>query len=571
VSVAAGGRDPASWARRTLRLLGRLLVCILAAGLVAVPLAVQRGLADTEVHDVVGVVPATFTLSGSSTSQLRLGLLGNLYSPASRGPLGIVATVDGPPPTTSVNTGIASYFSKHMLEVYAGLFHDPQRAIAGYEAKLRGALVAQILTAEVRYAVAGGVLVLVAWLLLNPVAKRRLLARRVLSCVVVLGVALTVSVGIAALRFSGWAGRDVVPSSATPLPSLIGTIADGTRTDSPVLRLAIEGAIPKLEKLIDRQSNLTAEFVSTATASLRSERALLSGPRTGEVAVMMQSDMHCSTAMIRLQRHTVSMLDAKFGAGAVSLLAISGDLTTNGTAAEGGCIEDEARIGGDAPVAAVTGNHESEVSADQMAGAGMTVLDGKTKEVGGVKVLGAGDPQRTEMFGATRLRGEKTEQSVGADIYRAARGDRPDLVLLHEGYAVESFIGSGVADMTTFLDGRGSTTDAWDDGIRDLPAGAVFYGHWHRIIEPRVVWNSDGTWTLVMELNTSGGAIASPTLNHFSTPWSPPQQTASFPVVFLNADSGLVTGYQIYTFGTDGKVTVEPRVEVGSPIHRPGP
>jgi hypothetical protein len=86
-----------------------------------------------------------------------------------------------------------------------------------------------------------------------------------------------------------------------------------------------------------------------------------------------------------------------------------------------------------------------------------------------------------------------------------------------------------------------------------------------------VVWNSDGTWTLVMELNTSGGAIASPTLNHFSTPWSPPQQTASFPVVFLNADSGLVTGYQIYTFGTDGKVTVEPRVEVGSPIHRPGP
>jgi hypothetical protein len=92
----------------------------------------------------------------------------------------------------------------------------------------------------------------------------------------------------------------------------------------------------------------------------------------------------------------------------------------------------------------------------------------------------------------------------------------------------------------------------------------VLYGHWHRSVEPRVVWNSDGSWTLVMELDTSGGAVASPTIGHFSTPWTPPQQEASFPVLFLDRDTGLVTGYQLYSFATDGTVTVHPRVEVGN-------
>ncbi len=54
-------------------------------------------------------------------------------------------------------------------------------------------------------------------------------------------------------------------------------------------------------------------------------------------------------------------------------------------------------------------------------------------------------------------------------------------------------------------------------------------------------------------------------MNHFSTPWSQPQQPASFPVVFEDRDTRLVTGYQLYTFGTDGSVTVAPRVDVGSP------
>ena len=201
---------------------------------------------------------------------------------------------------------------------------------------------------------------------------------------------------------------------------------------------------------------------------------------------------------------------------------------------------------GGGPVAAVTGNHESDVSADQMRAAGMTVLDGSTAEVAGVGVLGDGDPTRTELFGGTKLRGDESEADLGTRLYEQAREDHPELVLVHEAYAAEAFVGT--TGMTDFLEARGSATTPYDDGVRDLPAGALFYGHWHRSIEPRVVWNDDGTWTLVMELDTSGGAIDTPTIGHFSTPWSRPQQEASFPVVFLDPDQGLVTGYQIYSF-----------------------
>ena len=36
-------------------------------------------------------------------------------------------------------------------------------------------------------------------------------------------------------------------------------------------------------------------------------------------------------------------------------------------------------------------------------------------------------------------------------------------------------------------------------------------------------------------------------------------------MLFFDEERGLPTGYQIYTFATDGTPTVEPRVDVGAP------
>jgi len=320
-------------------------------------------------------------------------------------------------------------------------------------------------------------------------------------------------------------------------------------------------AVPRVHQLIQRQEASDRTYREAASLGLRDQAGAMAGPREGERAILMQSDMHCNTTMIGLQRQVVTLLRERYGKDVPALLAISGDLTTNGTAAEGQCIKNVAGIAEDAPIAAVTGNHESDTSAVQMKAAGMTVLDGSRVDLAGTSVLGQADPNRSELFGATELRGDVTEDEVGKRLYATAAEDRTDLVLVHEAYAAEAFI--GVDDMTAFLDGRHSPSIRYDDGVRDLPASAVFYGHWHRSIGPRVVWNADGTWTLVMELDTSGGAIDTPTIGHFSTPWSRPQQEASFPVVFLDKASGLVTGYQLYRFEVDGRVEVEPRVDIG--------
>jgi len=565
--AARAKQDQAAGAARALALVARFFVCVLAAGLLAVPLALERALESTEVHDVIGFVPATMDLTGSGKSEIRLGLLGNVYLPFSRGGIGIVATADGAPSVGGASGAgdLATFFSSRVLEVYTGLFHDPSEAVNGYARRLEAELRREILRAEAGYALVGGSALFAVSLTLVPTGRWHRHRRRAFA--IALPVTVVLATTVALVRFEQWKDPPAQQETLYDLRILDGTPAKGTVTDSAVLRLAVEDAIPRVETLIDRQEERTSSYLATASTQLDGDADAMEGPRQGEVAIMTQSDMHCNTTMTALQRQVVRMLDQRYGAMSISLLAISGDLTTNGTAAESACVEGEASVAGPAPVVAVTGNRDSDATAEQMARAGMEVLDGTTVEEAGISVLGVGDPQRTEMFGPTHLRGTAIEASVGRSVYATATSDRPDVVMLHEGYAVESFV--GVQDMRPFLDGRGSPTAYQEDGVRDLPAVVVLYGHWHRDVAPRVVWNSDGSWTLVMELNTSGGAIATPTINHFSTPWSTPQQTASFNVVFENSRNRLVTGYQTYRFDVDGTVTVLPRVDVGSPDGKP--
>ncbi|GAA5156176.1 hypothetical protein GCM10023340_43310 [Nocardioides marinquilinus] len=558
----------------------RLAVCVVLAGVVGLPLAFSWAVTHTTVETQVGTSPTTLTLSTQGASQVRLGIAGTVYVPTAAGPfgaVGMIATVDGPGDPGAGDGDLANYVRPEMLELYAGLFHDPQAAIDEYVGLVEAELRYQLLVAIAVVAGLGG-LGLYALVEVLPVRwsreGRRDVARLGLAVVLV----LSMTTGLAWVQLRGSAGGRGPTSGGYALSALDGTLAAGATTDSPVLRLLLGGAIDKAGVLVKRQEARDREYRDLAEAGLTAQADAMTGPREGELAVMMQSDMHCNTTMIRLQRQVVSMLDRAYGGeddedAVPSLLAVSGDLTTNGTAAEGTCIRDEADIAGRAPVVAIGGNHETDVSLDQMADAGMTVLDGEVDEVGGVRVLGDTDPSRTELFGGSTLRGDESQDGQGERLRQEAEDagdDQPDLVMVHEAYAAQAFLDvESVDDLLT--DPPPAPAEATtpvadgDDGVPDVPASAVFYGHWHRSLPPRVVWNSDGTWTLVMELDTSGGAVDTPTITNFSTPWSRPQQEASFPVVFLDEDSRLVTGYQLYRFDTDGTVTVEPRVDVGAP------
>ncbi|RLV50961.1 hypothetical protein D9V37_03245 [Nocardioides mangrovicus] len=533
----------ARWGRTAGR--GAALVAVVAV--VVAPLALAWGVTTTRVHDTIGVSPATFSLSTDGRSALELGLAGTVYVPRAKGPFGLVARVDAPTDADALPDGtsdLASLVSPQMLEVYAGLYHHPGRAIDGYVDLLRARLVHDVLLAEVLLTVvgSGAVLVLRRVLPLGEVGRGRT------AGVVLLALVLTTASAVAVGRVD----RTPASGASYPLPVLDDTAAAGATTDSPVLRLLLGDAVTKIRVLTQRQTDASDDYRTRASAQLDAQAEAMAVPEKGETAVLMQSDMHCNEVMIALQTQVRRMLEKQAGSEVPAVLAIAGDLTTNGTAAERDCVRAERAVAGTKPVVAVTGNHESDQSVQQMKSAGMDVLDGSTRTVGGLSFLGAPDPERTELFGASHLCGTATETSMGTALRRRAEDDKPTIVLVHEAYAAKAFLGTE-ENMRTF--------DGSD--VFDVPASAVFYGHWHRSVPPRVVQNSDGTWTLVMELDTSGGAIATPTFNHFSTPWTPPAQEASFPVVFVDDETRLVTGYQLYSFATDGTVTVQPRVDVG--------
>lgn len=560
-------------ARHTRDVVVRWVGCVLVAGLLGSPLAVSWAITHTVVDAKIGTTPTTFTLSTQGQSAVRLGIAGTIYVPRAVGPIGVVATVDGPGDPGAGDGDLANYVRPEMLELYTGIFHDPGPAIDQYVGLVKAELRHQLIRALLVLALGGGALLLALSYL---VPLRRSEPRRDrLRVAAAAGLVLATTTALGVVQVLSSAGGRGPTEGVYALEVLDGTRAAGATTDSPVIRALTGGALAKAQVLIERQESAEADYRATAEEDLSAQTALMSGPSEGETAVMMQTDMHCNTTMIRLQTRVVDLLREQHGDDVPALMGITGDLTTNGTAAEGTCIRNERAVMGDAPVAAVTGNHESSVSAEQMADSGMTVLDGSTEDLAGVRVLGIGDPSRSELFGSTRLRGEAGQEDVGRRLREVADeadvDNRPDLVLVHEAYAAQAFLGvESVSSLLATNDASPTTAPKdGEDGIDDVPAGAVFYGHWHRSIEPRVIWNSDGTWTLLMELDTSGGAVDTPTINNFSTPWSKPQQEASFPVIFLDTETRLVTGYQIFRFETDGRAVVEPRVSIGdSPIAR---
>ncbi|MGA8255050.1 MAG: metallophosphoesterase [Nocardioides sp.] len=541
----------------------RTLLCLGLAGVLSLPLAFSWAVTHTEVQQQIGTSPTTFSLTTDGHSELRLGIAGTVYVPRSEGPIGLIAQVEGPGDPGAGDGDLANYVRPEMLKLYTGLFHDPEAAIQEYVSVVQTEFKNQVILAEIILGGLGG-LVFLGLSYLLPFGDLRSHPRPRLRAA---GVALLTLVATSTLAWVQLTSSDAgsgPENGVYPLTALDGTAAAGSTTNSPVLRALLGGAFAKSKLLVKRQEAAEASYRVSAADDLESQRGLMTGALEGEVAVMMQSDMHCNITMIRLQTQVWSMLQDDFGDDAPRLLGVTGDLTTNGTAAEGTCIRDERAIAGDAPVVAVTGNHESDVSVKQMKDSGMTVLDGSTEEIEGVRLLGDEDPARSELFGGTALRGDETQQDVGTRLYEEARdGDRPDLVLVHEAYAAQAFL--DVGPMRAFMDEAGDPTTPLEDDVRDAPAAAVFFGHWHESVPPRVVWNDDGTWTLVMELDTSGGAVDTPTITNFSTPWSSPRQTASFPVLFLDEDRRLITGYQIYRFEPDGEVVVEPRVDVGVP------
>jgi hypothetical protein len=160
-----------------------------------------------------------------------------------------------------------------------------------------------------------------------------------------------------------------------------------------------------------------------------------------------------------------------------------------------------------------------------------------------------------------------TERDLGARLREEVDPDEAGIVLLHQPEAVAGYL--GVDDLDTVRGLTGSLTVPYDDGVPDVPPGTVSVGHLHDLDGPWVLWNTDGdevTWTVVDQLGTSGGVEERPTFTRFSTPVSLPLKDLSVRLQYLDAESGLQTGFATVVCDPAARCRVSRRTDVGLPI-----
>lgn len=535
----------------------------LAASAVVAPSSFIHGMKEAKVSTNIGHLPATLGFTGNGESSLKLGIAGSFYLPVNRYGFGITAQIDGPPLTGT--EGFGAYFEPTFLETYSALIDNPHDAMEGYTALLTDdARQKGVRYALPRIALLSG-LGMVAYRKFSGITCVRQSKYPLAAKAVGAAAACTLLAGINTMQANyelhSWIQHEPAQDVRYPLPIFESSELAGMTTDNQDLAVLVRKAEPVARKYADRQRQQNVKFKRRAYKTLEAQKHNIVLPGKNEKAIMGQADMHSSKLMIDIQSEVVRQYNEIGGQGTIDMLLIAGDLTF-GTAAEKGAVNAISKISNGAPTVAVEGNHESDVSRDQIESSGMKLLDRDIISVNNTTILGIADPQRTAFLGRSKFAKNLNETIIGEEAFYIAKDKNPDVVMLHQPAAVESFVGT--SDIKSLVKSPGSDTIPTEDGIRDLPASVIVAGHWHSELPFRVAWNSDGSWTLIAVLNTAGGAIENPTVNNFSLPNATPRKLASFPVFIQNTESGLIVGYQLFRVKPDGTVKVDKFTKIGS-------
>jgi predicted phosphodiesterase len=498
----------------------KALLVTLAAALAAAPLALAWGAGHARVEDYLGPHRATFASNYSGELAVDLGPIGNAYLPSPIAPLGatvIVRGIGAPAEPTG------ALLSERTLTAYASLYTDPAGVAQGIVERLREQAVVEGAQAE-----AVLLLLFVAfrtrsrWLspaLARPLTNRRALLAYATVLVLVAGAVLV---------------PDPRPGLRIPV-TLAGNDPRFARlsVDSLLLADLLDRGIKGVRLLAARQQRAVDDYVDTAAASLSGQLAALPAPRRGETMVLGLSDLHCNQATTELITRLVAVADP-------ALVISAGDDTVNGTAAERGCISREAAIAGGRPFLVATGNHDSDLTEQQMTRERMIVLDGAPVKAAGISVLGDDDPEYNIPFSVERVRDRaETEEEMAVRLVQVARTRQTDILVMHQPAAAEVAL-----------------------AVPDLPARLVLWGHFHSEAGPTVVRHADGSWSVGMRQGTAGG-VRQPIATSFSTPFSPPLITADVYFYFLDSATRLVTGVQPVRFRPDGGVVIGERIPTG--------
>ncbi|WP_183099296.1 hypothetical protein [Nocardioides pelophilus] len=548
--------------RRAGRLAATFLAYGAVAALVSAPLAAERAVEAARFDDRIGTVPVEVSLTHNGVSTLDTGVLGSLYwEQTGAAGFGAEIRVTGAPEAGGT---LSSYVSPRFVQANAAFVNDPGEVARAYGEELEQQFWRRFLWWELAaLLVGGGVLTGVfRGRPRFPAGVRRPAAIALGTGAVALATAASVTA--AAVLFDRWEGN-VEVAETYPMPGV-----DGLSFSSPEALEVARQVQPFLEKNSSRIRARTAEYERAAEASLRiafADRADDLAPQEGERIIIAEADPQGSLVGTAVRTTLYRLLVETLGAESFVMRTISGDITSNGTVAEAGFVEDEAAASGPIPTVAVKGDHDTDITVDQLIDNDVANPDFDPTDVDGIEVVAANDPAFKTLFGGLVINESGvSETELGAalrdEIDRSGAG--PVVVLLHQPASVAGYL--GVEDLDVLDDAAGRETSPYDDGIPDLPPGIINIGHLHDPAAPQVIWNTDGdevTWTVVNQLGTSGGVEESPTYNRFSTPFSVPLKPVSVQLQYVDVGSGLQTGYATIELDTDGDVTVSERRDLG--------
>ena len=506
-------------------------------GAIALVTSVVFGVTTASTDLSLGPHEARYDVTTDDTVTLDLGPLGTLQidSPLPLA-LGLRVTVEEiPADVRAVDPARTIEALGSDLQGYVQFFSAPQASVAD-------AARALIHDAAWRSALAFTALVACA------VAFRVLLGaprRAELAAVLAPRRRTLVGTGLVALAVAVTSVSSLSASERRPLGRAASSVFDGTALDGARITGRLAGVIDTYGGEVVEAYRANQQFYAAADGALVAawtERAAgtrareqartllqtrpLDGstptPRPADVepvVMLLVSDLHCNVGMAPLIRSVAEL-------SGTDLILNAGDSTINGTAVEQYCVTTFARAApAGVPIVVADGNHDSSETSAQERRAGMTVLDGTTVTVAGVRILGDDDANQTRVGGGTSLSGTETAAEVSARLTRTACEDGDvDLLLVH---------GPTVGDA------------ALESGCVPLQLS----GHVHRRVGPVPF----GLGVRYVNASTAGAAPGEPTVG-------PLRGTAQLTVLRFDPDSRRVLDHQVVEVRPDGSASVGYRV-----------
>jgi Icc-related predicted phosphoesterase len=233
---------------------------------------------------------------------------------------------------------------------------------------------------------------------------------------------------------------------------------EGELTRVPGLIVAAERNLDDLDAVRSRIDVVSDRLAGLYAASVGE----LPGGAAGETAILHVSDLHLNPLGAELVVQLAGDLD-------VDAILDTGDVTSFGLPPEARFADILARA--PVPYLLVPGNHDAPTTRAEMAAVpGITVLDGRAVDVGGLRILGIGDPTFTATNAVSTDEANQTKVDRAEAVAELVRAEEPDVLAVHHALQAQASSGEVPLVVAGHVHER---SEVVRDGTRILTVGSA--------------------------------------------------------------------------------------------------